>query len=92
MSLIGSVVSEEMFENVDGRTEAGVTGILLVTHKPSAQNTHVPIPLAFTKLLQSFESCAEAVEKLVIFRKGGELKRRKKDSVISQTIGAFFFG
>ena len=30
----------------------------------------MPIPLAFTKLLRSFESCAEAVEKLVIFRKG----------------------
>ena len=30
MSLIGPVVSEEkMFENVDGRTDAGVTGILL---------------------------------------------------------------
>ena len=30
----------------------------------------MPIPLAFTKLLRSFESYAEAVEKLVIFRKG----------------------
>ena len=30
MSLIGLVVSEKMFENVDGRrTDAGVTGILL---------------------------------------------------------------
>ena len=34
----------------------------------------MPIPLAFTKLLRSFESCAEAVEKLVIFRKGGGME------------------
>ena len=34
----------------------------------------MPIPLAFTKLLRSFESCAEAVEKLVIFRKGCKVK------------------
>ena len=27
-------------------------------------NTQVPIPLAFTKLLESFESCPETVEKL----------------------------
>ena len=44
-------------------------------------NTQVPIPLAFTKLLRSFASCAEAVEKLVIFRKGivlNTLHRRHK--------------
>ena len=35
----------------------------------------MPIPLAFTKLLRSFESCAEAVEKLVIFRKGAQLSQ-----------------
>ena len=29
MSLIGPVVSEKMFENVDRRTDDGVTGILL---------------------------------------------------------------
>ena len=29
MNLIGPVVSDEMFENVDERTDAGVTGILL---------------------------------------------------------------
>ena len=39
MSSIGPVVSEEkMFENDDGRrTDAGVTGILLAHHEPSAQ-------------------------------------------------------
>ena len=29
LSSIGPVVSEKMFENVDGRTDAGVAGILL---------------------------------------------------------------
>ena len=38
----------------------------------------MPIPLAFTKLLRSFESCAEAVEKLVIFRKGNKATLRYK--------------
>ena len=32
LTLIGPVVSEEMFENVDGQTNAGVTGIVLLAH------------------------------------------------------------
>ena len=37
LKVIGSMDSEEMFENDDGWTDNGVIGILLAHHEPSAQ-------------------------------------------------------
>ena len=49
MSLIAPVVSEEMFENVDGRTDDGVIGIL-IAHLGAFGSGELKIEIVLTEL------------------------------------------
>ena len=75
MSSIGPVVSEEkMFENVDGWTDAGVTGILLAHPWAFVSgeliNIHV-VELSLTADLQSWTTICDAGLVGLLFFEGG---------------------